>query len=463
MSLPIENLTPRQIVAELDKYIIGQDAAKRAVAIALRNRFRRQHLPADQREDVLPKNILMMGPTGVGKTEIARRLAQLARAPFVKVEATKFTEVGYVGRDVDAMVRDLVAAAVRLVEKERMEEVRPRAEEGAWERIADLISYADEPSQFAGFGFRVHDSEEEEVDWAAQEQARLEKRSKLLEEVKAGRHRDRVIEFDVEEPGSPFVQVFSPQGVEEMGLDMPGGGPFGSKRTTRKATVGDAYDILVEEEARKLIDRMGVQREAIIRTEQTGIIFIDEIDKVAIKSSGGSGPDVSREGVQRDLLPIIEGSTVQTKFGPVRTDHILFIAAGAFHVSKPSDLIPELQGRLPIRVELDSLSETDFRRILREPRNALTTQYERMLSVEGFEIGFTAEALDAIAHFASELNLKIENIGARRLHTVMEKLLEIELFEAPEGGPRKIQFTAEMVEDRLAKFVRDIGVARKVL
>ena len=484
MSLPIEELTPRQIVAELDKYIVGQPAAKRAVAVALRNRFRRQQLPEAERDDILPKNILMIGPTGVGKTEIARRLAQLARAPFIKVEATKFTEVGYVGRDVESMIRDLVASSVRLVEKEKTDAVRPEAERHAMDRLLDMLEQ-DQPSPkrkvrktrsefldnpilrqaFETFGtvpdYPDDETYEEEPEDAKKQRAR---RAKLKKDLLAGKLDDRTVEIETEEASNPFVQVFTPQGMEEMGIDSNQmGGAFGSRRTSRRASVAEAKEILIQEEARKMVDQTAIRREAVIRAEQTGIIFLDELDKVASKSSGGSGPDVSREGVQRDLLPIIEGSTVATKFGPVRTDHILFIAAGAFHMARPSDLIPELQGRLPIRVELENLSEDDFRRILFEPKNALTKQYELLLRTEGIELRFEKDALDEIAKIAADVNSRTENIGARRLHTVMEKLLEEVLFEAPEVGKKKLTMTREIVQERLSGLAQNVDLSRYIL
>ena len=479
MRLPVEDLTPRQIVDKLDLYIIGQDAAKRAVAVALRNRFRRQQLPPDVRDDILPKNILMIGPTGVGKTEIARRLAQLARAPFVKVEATKFTEVGYVGRDVESIIRELVASAVRLVERERMDLVREKAEERVLDRLVDLLEDND-PSPAVNesftqsifrqaveaFGGAVPETvpveaEEEEVpDYEEQERQRQARRADLRERVKAGELDGELVEIDTEEANQPFVQVFSAQGLEEMGVDSLGG--FGTRRVTHRISVADARPILFEQEAGTMIDKGSMHREAIERSEQTGIVFIDEIDKVAIKSQG-AGPDVSREGVQRDLLPIIEGSTVPTKFGPVNTDHVLFICAGAFHMAKPSDLIPELQGRLPIRVQLDNLDEGDFRRILREPRNALTKQYERLLSADGVTVTFTEGALDEIARFATEVNKKTENIGARRLHTIVERLLEDIMFEAPECGEKAVTIDDEAVRGKLGAFVKNLDSSRYIL
>jgi ATP-dependent HslUV protease ATP-binding subunit HslU len=484
MPLPVEDLTPRQIVAELDRYIVGQNAAKKAVAVALRNRYRRQQLPQEDRDDIVPKNILMIGPTGVGKTEIARRLAQLASAPFVKVEATKFTEVGYVGRDVESMVRELAGAAVRLVERERIEAVRPQAEQRTVERLADLLFDEPPPKRkrrkdpaalhnpvvrqaMESFGMRIEedpfDMEEPEPDGDRGHKARQQRRRKLVKDIQSGKLDEELVEIETEETNNPFVQVFTPQGMEEMGLDTNQiGSPFPPRRTSRKTTVADARELLFQEEARRLVDRNSVHKEAIARAEQTGIIFLDELDKVAGKS-GGTGPDVSREGVQRDLLPIIEGSTVATKFGPVRSDHILFIAAGAFHMTKPSDLIPELQGRLPIRVELEPLTEAEFCRILHEPKNALIKQYEKLLATEGVTLRFERDALDEIAKLATEVNVKTENIGARRLHTMMEKLLEDILYEAPDLPEKEIVFDAPSVRDRLRDLVEDVDLSRYIL
>jgi ATP-dependent HslUV protease ATP-binding subunit HslU len=482
MSLPIEDLTPRQIVAELDRYIVGQSAAKRAVAIALRNRYRRQRLSAEDRDDVLPKNILMIGPTGVGKTEIARRLAQLARAPFIKVEATKFTEVGYVGRDVESMIRDLAAAAVRLVEQEKLEQARPEAEKRATERLIDLLMEQEPRPKRARkprpgsenpllrqamevFGTSALTAETDaggDEDPEVHEETEAKRRRRIARDLAAGKLEDRELEIETEEQSSPFVQVFTPQGLEEMGLDMNLQNAFGARRTSRRMSVAEARVILTEQEARRTMDSAGLHREAIARTEQTGVIFLDELDKVAGKQ-GGSGPDVSREGVQRDLLPIIEGSTVASKFGPIRTDHILFIAAGAFHISKPSDLIPELQGRLPIRVELESLSEQDFRRILSEPKNALVTQYQKLLEVDQVTVTFDEEALDEVARLAAEVNEKTENIGARRLHTLLEKLLEDVLFEAPDESPPTVHFDVSKVRDKLAPLIGDEDLSRYIL
>lgn len=476
MGLPIEELTPRQIVAELDRYIIGQTDAKRAVAVALRNRYRRQQLSPAERDDILPKNILMIGPTGVGKTEIARRLAQLASAPFIKVEATKFTEVGYVGRDVESMVRDLAASAVRLVETERFEALRPNAVRKATEKLAELIdaqrpkakpkkkaaAEAKSENPLIAKAIDVFGDDEYYVESEDERADRRKRIKKLIAEIEQRKLDDVTVEIEFEESSNPFVQVFTPQGLEEMGLDMNLSNAFQNRRGSRRVSVSEGLEILTQQEARGSIDQAGLNREAVTRAEQTGIIFLDEIDKVAARS-GGSGPDVSREGVQRDLLPIIEGSTVATKFGPVRTDHILFIAAGAFHISKPSDLIPELQGRLPIRVELESLTSEDFRKILSEPQNALVKQYASLLQVDGVEIQFDQSAIDALADLAAEVNTKTENIGARRLHTLMEKLLEDLLFEAPEVKVRKVEFTGETVRKKLEPLVEDADLSRYIL
>ncbi|MGC8668727.1 MAG: ATP-dependent protease ATPase subunit HslU [Chthonomonadales bacterium] len=479
----MEDLTPSQIVAELDKYIVGQAAAKRAVAIALRNRHRRRLLPEDLRDEVIPKNILMIGPTGVGKTEIARRLANLAHAPFIKVEATKFTEVGYVGRDVDSMVRDLAQVAVRMVENEKMAEVREAADDRAVERIVNILHPAPEKSsepkdnaeiirQTFGslFGGVLSTTQPPPPEAQTDEDNRrrerdLRVRARLKEQVKAGLLDDQPVEIEVEQHPTPFLQVFSPQGMEEMGMDdlqSAFGNLMGRRRTKRTVPIREARRIFAEEEARNMLDHDAVVREAIARAEQNGIIFVDEIDKIAGRE-GGHGPDVSREGVQRDILPIIEGSTVATKYGPVRTNHILFIAAGAFHVSKPSDLIPELQGRLPIRVELEALNEADFRRILTEPRNALIRQYTALLATEGVTVEFTDDAIAEIASVAARVNQSSENIGARRLHTVMERLLEDVSFDAPDLEDKQVRIDAAYVRARLENIAGNEDLSRYIL
>ena len=485
-------LTPKQIVAELDKYIVGQDKAKKAVAIALRNRYRRRMLSEDLRDEVIPKNILMIGPTGVGKTEIARRLANLANAPFTKVEATKFTEVGYVGRDVDSMVRDLVQRAVAMVETEKIEEVRPIAEQRALDRVLDLLEpparragQAQVPQQwmqslqsamghlFPGTGNpppppiqEEPEEEEEPTDQYSRDQVERKERirERLRAQLLAGELDDREIFIEVEEASMPHFQVFGQQGLEEMGMDMSGmlGNLFPKRRKRKQVTVAEAKSILADEEAHAMIDQETITREAIERAEQTGIIFVDEMDKIAGREKEG-GPMVSREGVQRDILPIIEGTTVTTKFGQVSTNHILFIAAGAFHVSKPSDLIPELQGRLPIRVELESLNENDFVRILTEPKNALVKQYTALMATEGVEVEFTEDGICEIARIATEVNTSMENIGARRLHTIMERLLEEVSFAAPDSSDKTVKVDADYVRARLQDIVKDEDLSRYVL
>jgi ATP-dependent HslUV protease ATP-binding subunit HslU len=471
MSLPLAELTPKQIVAELDKYIVGQAGAKRAVAIALRNRFRRQQLNEADRAEVMPKNILMIGPTGVGKTEIARRLAGLAQAPFVKVEATKFTEVGYVGRDVESMVRELAATAVRLVEAEKLEANRGPAYADAERQVAEMLADNVERENNLGvwgatqFFGRTFTEQGDAIDVTPQpeteEETHDERVDRILQELRDGGHRDEKVSLEVEENNTPFMQVFTPQGMEEMGLDI--NQLMGRKSyATRDFPVDEAIEIIADKEIKRRIGQGNIHKEAIDRAEQTGIIFIDEIDKIAMPSSG-SGPDVSREGVQRDLLPIIEGSTVPSKFGPIRTDHILFICAGAFHESKPSDLIPELQGRLPIRVQLDDLTENDFRRILKEPKNAITKQYMQLLAVDGVEVKFLDSALDEIANIAKEVNNKTQNIGARRLHTVVERLLEDLMYEAPDCGAKSLDIDAPYVREKLSKLAKDDGLSRSIL
>jgi ATP-dependent HslUV protease ATP-binding subunit HslU len=460
-------LTPREIVAELDRYIVGQREAKRAVALALRNRWRRQQVDPSLRAEIAPKNIIMIGPTGVGKTEIARRLAKLARAPFVKVEASKYTEVGYVGRDVESMIRDLVEVSIKLVRDEEMQRVRSRAAQLAEERLLDRLaeSLAAEAVRPTGFLAPAPGAGEGATP-APPPASREELRAKL----RKGEFDDRFVEIDVQEaPQLPMMQMFGPQGMEEMGFqigEMLGnlGGPFGKRSRKKKVKVGEARGVLEQEEAGRMIDMDRVKSEGVQRAEESGIVFIDEIDKVAGRQGAGQGPDVSREGVQRDLLPIVEGSTVATKYGTVRTDHILFVAAGAFHVAKPSDLIPELQGRFPIRVELEPLRQSDFVRILREPQNSLIRQYTALLATEGIEIAFDDEAIEEIAKIAQLVNDRTENIGARRLHTVMERLLDEVAFEAselPKG--HRIPIDPVYVRQRLEQVAESEDLSKYIL
>ena len=462
-------LTPRQIVAELDKYIIGQGDAKRAVAIALRNRWRRLRVDEELRDEILPNNIVMIGPTGVGKTEISRRLARLADAPFVKVEASKFTEVGYVGRDVESMVRDLVEIAVNMVRQEWEDDVYEQAEQNVEERLLDLLlpplqrpsGEAEADRRYVVDRIGVAAEDDRPDDPAAQRERSREKLRKLLAD---GKLEERKVEVETSQARMPFVEVLSPMGFEDMDINLSDmfEDMLPKKTKRRTVTVAEARRILLQEELSKLIDMDQVVDEAIYRTENSGIIFLDEIDKIAGEKSQG-GPDVSREGVQRDLLPIVEGSNVQTKYGLIRTDHVLFVAAGAFHVSKPSDLIPELQGRFPIRVELKSLTASDFERILTEPRNALTIQYRAMLETEGVELVFTDEAIRAVARIAAEVNDAMENIGARRLHTVMTRLLDDILFDVPEVESGRIEIGDEDVEERLSGIVQDQDLRKYIL
>jgi ATP-dependent HslUV protease ATP-binding subunit HslU len=459
--LALDELTPREIVAELDKHVIGQKDAKRAVGIALRNRTRRQKLPPDLAEEIIPKNIIMIGPTGVGKTEIARRLAKLANSPFLKVEASKFTEVGYVGRDVESMVRDLVEIAIDNVREEKLEDVADKAELNAEERLLDILlppSPPPRPDTTSTSGGVVIDGN------TALAESSNRTREKLRQQLREGKLDDRMVEIDVRERNFPSFEILTNQGVEEMDVNIKDMLPniFGQRTKKRKMKVNEAFEYLIQEEEQRLIDMDQVTRTAIDRVENSGIVFLDEIDKIAGRE-GGHGPDVSREGVQRDILPIVEGTTVNTRYGMVRTDHILFIAAGAFHVSKPSDLIPELQGRFPIRVELQSLTMEDFVRILTEPKSSLVKQYTALLETEGVRLEFTHEALEEIAHFAFRVNESTENIGARRLHTIMERVLDELSFDAPEKKGQQITVDADYVRKMLTDIVKDQDLSRYIL
>ncbi|MFW2387296.1 MAG: ATP-dependent protease ATPase subunit HslU [Polyangiales bacterium] len=469
--MTLGNFTPRETVGELDRYIIGQHKAKRAVAIALRNRWRRQQVDSDLRDEIAPRNIIMIGPTGVGKTEIARRLAKLARAPFVKVEASKFTEVGYVGRDVESMIRDLVENAIQICEKEAIEGVQTRAQDAAEERLAKMILAAQRPPaqpaaepqpqthQFGPLSFQVTPPQQQAQPFYSDSEV-----NDVRQRLRNGEYDEFEVELDVTDTNNPFMTIFGAQGTEEVNLQdmmsqMPG---FKGRTKRRRLKVEDAVEVLKGQEAKKLIDHDKVQRDAVTRTEQAGIVFLDEIDKVGSDRSHG-GPDVSREGVQRDLLPIVEGSTVSTKYGTVKTDHILFIAAGAFHVSKVADLIPELQGRFPIRVELDSLEKEDFIKILSEPKNALTKQYVALMATEGIEVVFEPGAIEALAGYAAEANRRAENIGARRLYTIMEALLEELSYDASERADKKFIVSVDYVKATLEPILSDEDLARYIL
>src|SRR5208283_1955003 len=456
----LDELTPRQIVVELDKYVIGQNEAKRCVATALRNRMRRQKLPPEQAEDILPKNIIMIGPTGVGKTEIARRLARLTNSPFLKVEASRFTEVGYVGRDVESMVRDLVEIAIDMVREEKVDEVAEKAEQNAEERLLDLLlpplPAVRKPEKPPGEGDDGRPATHEQFQRT---------REKLRAQLREGKLDDREVEVEMRDRSTPAFEVVTSQGVEEMDINIKDilPGLFNQRTKKRRMHVTEAMEYLIQEEENRLIDMDQVTRTAVERAEQSGIIFLDEIDKIAGRERGGGGPDVSREGVQRDILPIVEGTTVNTRYGMVRTDHVLFIAAGAFHVSKPSDLIPELQGRFPIRVELHSLTTEDFIRILKEPKSALVKQYIALLETEGIKLTFSDEALQEIAKFAAAVNEATENIGARRLHTIMEKLLDEISFEGPDLKKKIVRVDAPYVQKQLTDIVKNQDLSRYIL
>jgi ATP-dependent HslUV protease ATP-binding subunit HslU len=456
----LDDLTPRQIVAELDKYVVGQANAKRSVAVALRNRMRRQKLTPELADDILPKNIIMIGPTGVGKTEIARRLARLTNSPFLKIEASRFTEVGYVGRDVESMIRDLVEVSIDMVREEKVDEVAEKAEQNAEERLLDLL--LPPPSAIRKSEKPAEDGEDGR---AAQHEQFQRTREKLRAQLREGKLDEREVEVEMRDKSMPSFEVISSQGVEEMDINIKDilPGLFGQRTKKRRMHVAEAMEFLIQEEENRLIDMDQVTRTAVERAEQSGIIFLDEIDKIAGRERGGGGPDVSREGVQRDILPIVEGTTVNTRYGMVRTDHILFVAAGAFHVSKPSDLIPELQGRFPIRVELHSLTTEDFIRILKEPKSALVKQYIALLDTEGIKLTFTDEALQEIAKFAAAVNEATENIGARRLHTIMEKLLDEISFEGPDLKKKIVRIDALYVQKQLADIVKNQDLSRYIL
>ena len=470
--IALDELTPREIVAELDKYVVGQHDAKRAVAIALRNRMRRQKLAPDMAEEVMPKNIIMIGPTGVGKTEIARRLAKLANSPFLKVEASKFTEVGYVGRDVESMIRDLIEIAMDMVREEKLEDVADKAEMNAEERILDLLlpptpsasdsTAAPATGSVPSDGAAASAGESRVIELPGESVSRS--REKLRQQLREGKLDERTVELDVREKNMPAFEIISNQGIEDMDINFKDMLPniFGQRTKKRKMKVSEAFEYLIGEEEQRLIDMDQVTKTALDRVEQSGIIFLDEIDKIAGRESG-HGPDVSREGVQRDILPIVEGTTINTRYGMLRTDHILFIAAGAFHVSKPSDLIPELQGRFPIRVELKSLTVEDFVKILTEPKSSLTKQYVALLETEGLKLEFTTDALEEIAIFAAKVNENTENIGARRLHTIMERVLDKISFEAPELKEKEVKIDREYVGKMLADIVKDHDLSRYIL